>query len=66
MEPKRESMLIKSLSTGTGLGRPEQLHPEMQQTAVDGILLADGTSRELGGTFSFQADFGTITKKITS
>ena len=29
MEPKWESMLIQSPSTGTGLEGPEELYPEM-------------------------------------
>ena len=45
--------------TGTRLEGLEHLHLEMQQTAVDGFLLADGTrNSEQGESFSFEADIG--------
>ena len=44
---------------GTGLEGLGHLHLEMQQTAVDGFLLADGTrNSEQGEAFSFEADIG--------
>ena len=45
--------------TGTGLEGLGHLHLKMQQTAVDGFLLPDGTrNSEQGEAFSFEADIG--------
>ena len=38
----------------------------MQQTAVDGFSLANGTSRELGEALYLRATFGITLEKITS
>ena len=51
--------MLESTSAGTGLKGLEELHIEMQQTAVDGFSLAGGTIRsKQGGVFCFQADIG--------
>ena len=67
MVPKRECPALESTSAGTELERLGQLHLEMQQTAVDDFLLADGTrSSDQRGSFYFQEASGIIPEKTIS
>ena len=61
--PKRKFPALESTLARTGLEGPGQLHLEMQQTAVNGFLRADGTtSSDQGRAFSFQAAIGMKSK----
>ena len=66
MVPKCEYPTLEPTLPSAGLKGSGQLHLEMQQTAVDGFSLAEDSSRELGGDFSFQEDFENISEKTTS
>ena len=67
MVPKRECPALQSSSAGTGLERPEEPHLEMQQTVMISFALANCTriSKQRGGDFSFQADFGVNSKRTS-
>ena len=59
MMPTHEYPVQESTSTGTGLEGPRELHLDMQQTAVDGVSLAESTiSSKQGRAFYFPADIG--------
>ena len=59
MVSKQKCLTTESDCAGTSMERPGQLHLKMQQTAVDGVSLADGKmTSEQGVAFSFQADIG--------
>ena len=67
MVPKRECPVLEPTMASTELEGPEELHIEMQQTALNGFLLTDGTkSSKQEGAFYFQADFGMNTENFTS
>ena len=56
---KRKCPVLERTLAGTELEGPRQLHLEIQETTLDGFLLADRTiSSKQGGAFYFQDDIG--------